>query len=222
MNSNYGWRAYDASLRNLQKARARRKELGAYPRPWRSKEESLMIRRLVLWWHTSRDNQKPTCRNWAKQLTISHTWVQKLVREFEADPNEVRRLRGYGDPKLDQLNHAREHTRQMRERGELRRPARRADKGLLIRMKKAVLAYLAWKEQRATTRQIAMAIHVWPRRIHLLLRRYERWDLIRGRRRAWRPMLWEITSRGRARLALLERQGPSPVRTKRDTMALLV
>ena len=65
-----------------------------------------MIRRMVLWWHTSRDNQKPSCRDWAKQLGISHTWVQKLVLEFEADPDEVRRLQAYGDPKLDQLDRA--------------------------------------------------------------------------------------------------------------------
>ena len=193
MNRNYDWRAYDASMRNLQKANARRKKLGLYPRPWRSKEESLMIRRLVWWWHTSRDNQKPSCRDWARQLGISHTWVQKLGREFAADPDEVRRLQEYGDPKLEQLDRAREQTRRMRERYELRRPARRGDEGLRIRTRKAVLAYLAGQPHGAITRHIAKAIHFWPRPILRLLRQYERLNLVRGRRRGWRPMVWEIT-----------------------------
>lgn len=206
MNQNYDWHAYDASMRNLQKACARRKKLGAYPRPWRSKEESLMIKRLVWWWHTSRDNRKSPCRNWARQLGVSHTWVQKLIREIEANPDEVRRLQTYGDPTLDQLRRAREHTQRMREHGDLRSPRRCADEGLGIRMKKAVLAYLAGQAHGATERAITKAIHVWPRKILRRLRRYERLGLIRARRRAWRPMAWEITPRGRARLVLLERR----------------
>jgi DNA invertase Pin-like site-specific DNA recombinase len=47
-------------------------------------------------------------------------WVLKLVRKFETDPNEVRRLQAYGDPTPEQLNRAREYTQRMRERGELR------------------------------------------------------------------------------------------------------
>jgi len=73
-------------------------------------------------------------------------------------------------------------------------------------MKKAVLAYLVGQTHGATQRAIAKAVHVWPRRILLLLRRHERLGLIRGRRRAWRPMVWEITPRGRARLPWLERR----------------
>lgn len=206
MAPGHRWSALDASMRNLQKACARRNELGFYSRPWRSKEESLMIRRLVLWWHTSRDNRRPSCRNWAKQLGISHTWVQKLVLKFEAEPNDVRRLHAYGDPKLEQLERAREQTRRMKEQYELRRPARRADKGLLIRMKKAVLGYLAGQAHGATERAITKAVHVWPYRILLLLRRYERLHLVQGRRRGWRPMVWEITPRGRVRLAWLEKR----------------
>jgi DNA-binding transcriptional ArsR family regulator len=191
-------------MRNLQKANARRKKLGAYPRPWRSEEESLMIKRLVWWWLTSRDNGKPPRRNWARQLGVSHTWVQKLVRELEANPDEARRLQAYGDPKLDQLGRAREHTQRMRDHGDLRGPQQRADKALGNRMKEAVLAHLAGRPHGSTARQIAMAIHVWPRKILRHLRRYERLDLIRARRRAWRPMVWEITPRGRVRLSLLE------------------
>lgn len=141
MNRNYDWPAYDASMRNLQKACARRKKLGAYPRSWRSKEESFMIKRFVWWWHTSREIGKPPSRDRARPIGISHTWVQKLVREIEANPDDVLRLQAYGDPKLDQLSRAREHTQRMRELGDLRWPHRRADKALVNRMKKAVLAY---------------------------------------------------------------------------------
>src|ERR1700680_1297833 len=35
------------------------------PRPWRSEEEALMVRRLVLWWLTCRDRSKPSGRAWA-------------------------------------------------------------------------------------------------------------------------------------------------------------
>jgi hypothetical protein len=113
--------AFDASWENLRKACARRKELGAHPRPWRSKEESRMVRRFVFQWLTCRDRNKPSARSWARQLCVSHTWVQKLVKQFQANPNEMQRevLRG-GDPTLAELGRARERTRQMRERGELR------------------------------------------------------------------------------------------------------
>src|SRR5437879_3750855 len=57
MARRYDWHAYDASMRNLQKAYAHRKKLGADPRPWRSKEESLMIRRLVLVAHEPRQRE---------------------------------------------------------------------------------------------------------------------------------------------------------------------
>jgi hypothetical protein len=63
---------------------------------------------------------------------------------------------GYGDPRLDQLIRAREHTRRMREQGELRRPARRMDKGLEERMKRGRSGVLgragAWRD-RARDRQ---------------------------------------------------------------------
>jgi|SRR5690242_4646311 len=114
--------SYDASIQNLRKACARRKELGAYPRPFRSKEEQLMVRRLALWRWTCRDLNKPSARAWAKQLGVSHVWLLKLGRKFETDPGEVRRLQAYGDPTPEQLNRAREYTQKMRDRGELRSP----------------------------------------------------------------------------------------------------
>lgn len=108
----------EASIENLAKARASKNYHP--PRPWRSSEESLMIRRFVLWWLTCRDGQRPSARSWARQLGISHVWLVKVVRALKADPEEVRRLQAYGDPTLAQLSYARECTREMEERGELR------------------------------------------------------------------------------------------------------
>ena len=109
---------YDASMENLAKAYA--SEKWHPPRPWRSKEEGLMIRRYVLLWLTCRDASRPSGRDWAKQLGISHTWLQKVVREFKTDPSKLRRIEAYGYPTLKQLGRAQKHTRRMKERGELR------------------------------------------------------------------------------------------------------
>jgi hypothetical protein len=109
---------YDASIQNLAKARA--SENWRPPRPWRSKEEGRMVRRFVLLWFTCRDRSRPSGRAWARELGISHTWLQKLVREFTADPSKMRRLQAYGDPTSAQLSRAKEYTQRMRERGQLR------------------------------------------------------------------------------------------------------
>ena len=105
-------------MRNLRKAFE--SERYHPPRPWRSPEEMLMVRRLALWWWTCRDNNKPSGRAWARKLGITHVWLLKLVRKFETDPVEVRRLQAYGDPTLEQLRRAQECTQRMRARGELR------------------------------------------------------------------------------------------------------
>jgi hypothetical protein len=115
---------YDASIRNLRKAFE--SERYHPPRPWRSPQEMLIVRRLALQWWTCRDRNKPSARGWAREVGISHVWLLKLVRKFEEDPAEVRRLAAYGDPTLAQRSRAQEYTRRMRERGELRRPRRRA------------------------------------------------------------------------------------------------
>jgi hypothetical protein len=108
--------SYESSMRNLEKARA----VGHPPRPWRSSGESRMIRRYVFQWFTG-GSKKPSGRDWARKLGISHTWLQKLVRRFEADPNEMWRLQAAkGDPAYADLLRARECSRQMGERGELR------------------------------------------------------------------------------------------------------
>jgi len=107
--------SYESSILNLVKAR--RSPLYHPPRPWRSKEHSRMVRRFVWQWYTCRDRSKPSGRAWARDLGISHTWLQKLVREIQDDKGEVQREMGrYGDPTLMQLNRALEYTRRMRER----------------------------------------------------------------------------------------------------------
>ena len=108
--------SYESSVRNLAKARSRWRP----PRPWRSSDESRMIRRYAFQWFTSRGN-KPSGRAWARALGVSHTWLQKLVKEFTADPSPMWRLqRVNGDPSFTELSCAREYSQQMRERGELR------------------------------------------------------------------------------------------------------
>lgn len=113
--------AYHSSMRNLAKAKAE----GRPPRPWRSEQESRMIRRFVVQWVTCRGT-RPSAREWARQLGVSHTWVQKLIRRFLASREEMlREAFRNGDPNFAQLLRARELTQQMRERGELR-PSGRA------------------------------------------------------------------------------------------------
>jgi hypothetical protein len=108
--------SYESSMRNLARARAKWRP----PRPWRSSQESRMIRRCVFQWFTCRD-RRPSGRAWARDLGISHTWLQKLVRKFTADPTEMWRLQAAnGDPRFAELSRARAFTQRMRERGELR------------------------------------------------------------------------------------------------------
>lgn len=113
---------YDSSMRNLQKAKASANYHP--PRPWRSKEESHLIRRFAFQWWTCRDRGKPSVRSWAKGLGVSHVWLLKLVCQFQADPSLVdhmdREARRHGNPTLEQLKRARERTLQMGVRGELR------------------------------------------------------------------------------------------------------
>jgi hypothetical protein len=108
--------SYESSMRNLARARAKWRR----PRPWRSTQESQMIRRFVFQWCTCR-SRKPSGRDWARQLGISHTWLQKLVRQFQADPSQMWRLqRANGDPRFTELSRTREYSQLMKERGELR------------------------------------------------------------------------------------------------------
>jgi hypothetical protein len=80
-----------------------------------------MIRRFVFQWLTCRDRSRPSGRAWARALGVSHTWLQKLVREFTADSSKMCRLQAArGDPRSAELGRARDYTEQMKERGELR------------------------------------------------------------------------------------------------------
>jgi hypothetical protein len=64
---------------------------------------------------------KPSGRVWAKKLGISHTWLQKLVRQFQSDPTEMwRDVRRRGNPTFAELVRAQERTRQLMESGGLR------------------------------------------------------------------------------------------------------
>jgi hypothetical protein len=112
--------SYQASVRNLATARA----ADRWPRPWRSNEEAHTIRRFVFRWFTCDDHRRPSGRAWARALGVSHTWVQKLMRRFQTDPTEMQReAQERGHPTLAQLRAAREHSRQMQDRSELRRNA---------------------------------------------------------------------------------------------------
>jgi hypothetical protein len=112
--------SYESSLRNLVKARQKFRP----PRLWRSSQESEMVQRFVFQWFTCRDSSRPSGRNWAEQLGISHTWLQKLIRKFQADPSKMLRLQlTRGDPKFPDLERARGYTQQMDERYEIRRPS---------------------------------------------------------------------------------------------------
>jgi hypothetical protein len=85
-----------------------------------------MVRRFAFWWFTCRDPRRPSGRDWARQLGISHTWLQKLIHEFVADPDKARELQAaYGDPTLAELNEARASTEELRRQGELRYRRRR-------------------------------------------------------------------------------------------------
>lgn len=72
--------SYEASVRNLAIART----MGRCPRPWRSNDEAYLIRRFVFQWLSCPDLGRPSARAWARALGVSHTWVQKLVRRFQA------------------------------------------------------------------------------------------------------------------------------------------
>src|SRR5271165_4996301 len=128
----------ETSRHNLEKAWANWRR----PRPWRSESESQVVRRLTWQWLIGRE---PRCsgRGLARRLGVSHTYVQKLVREFSADPSKIlrqtsRAVRGYGPTSIsaigqlqsphlrgysatfEQLKQEQERSRRMRERGWLR------------------------------------------------------------------------------------------------------
>ena len=88
----------------------------------------------------------PAGRPWAKYrvarfLGVSHTWVNKLVKRFEADPDRMRRkMAAFAPASIEKLERAREETRRQRERGWLREPIRyRRVKVMLYGKKRKVI-----------------------------------------------------------------------------------
>lgn len=58
-------------------------------------------------------------------MGVSHTWVNKLVKRIEADPERMRRkMRAFAPASFEKLERAREETRRQRELGWLRGPIR--------------------------------------------------------------------------------------------------
>ncbi len=113
----------EASLANLELARLRWHP----PRPWRSPQESYLIRHIVWQWLVYR-GRKCFGRALAQQIGVHHHYVQKLVREFKKDPAKMlreERESGFAVATFEQLREAREITRRMAERG-LLRPLRRS------------------------------------------------------------------------------------------------
>ena len=107
----------EASLRNLVKARAKWRP----PRPWRSAQESRVIKRLVWQWFRYSGPGKWSVRALGRRLGVSHTYIQKLVREFAVDPDKIERLvRNSRLASFEQLRCAQEETRKQKERGWLR------------------------------------------------------------------------------------------------------
>jgi hypothetical protein len=112
----------ESSRLNLQKARERWRR----PRRWRSERESRVIRRRAWNWFTSDRGATCSARKLARLLGVSHTWIQKLVSEFETDPSKIlREVRIYGPATLDDLRRAQAETEKDRERGWLRSSARK-------------------------------------------------------------------------------------------------
>ena len=112
----------ESSMRNLEKARAHWQHP---PRPWRSYEESRVIRRLVWQWFRYRGPEKSSGRAVGRWLGVSHTYIQKLLREFMTDPSRaLRQEQNHGPATFDDLKRAQAHTWEMKERGWLRPPRR--------------------------------------------------------------------------------------------------
>src|SRR5215469_13963457 len=108
----------EASLRNLEKA----KRNWRAPKPLRCSIESRVIRRLVWQWHHDSSPRKWSARAVARTLGVSHTYVQKLVREFVENPERIlRELRtSPGVATVDTFERAQRETLRDKERGYIR------------------------------------------------------------------------------------------------------
>ena len=90
----------ESSRRNLALAKAKWRP----PRLWRSPRESQYFRSLVWQWLHRSPERRCSARKLAWQLGVSHTWVNKLKRRFQSDPErQLRQERTWGAATLDQL-----------------------------------------------------------------------------------------------------------------------
>jgi hypothetical protein len=114
-------RARQARLINIHKARAARRRA---PLPWRSGLESRVIEQLVWQWWLSPAPRWPALRV-ARLLGVSHTWVNKLAKRFQSDPDRFRRRHApFAPATLEKLERARQETAWHRDHGRLRGPIR--------------------------------------------------------------------------------------------------
>ncbi|HKW87675.1 MAG TPA: hypothetical protein VJN21_02860 [Candidatus Acidoferrales bacterium] len=139
------WRARQSRLVNMAKARAARRRA---PLPWRSGLESRIIEQLVYQWWLSTEPRKWAKYKVARLLGVSHTWVNKLVKRFRADPGRARRrLAAFSPATFDKLQRAREETRRQREMGWLRGPIRLRRVKFLLWGKKTSVTVLTRSEK---------------------------------------------------------------------------
>jgi hypothetical protein len=96
----------ESSRWNLEKAKANWRR----PRPWRREQERRTIRCLVWQWFIYRGPGKWSARAVGRRLGVSHTYVQKLVREFARDPAKMlreERERAFDVATFEELSEAR-------------------------------------------------------------------------------------------------------------------
>ncbi len=91
----------------------------------------------------------------ARFLGVSHTWVNKLVKKFEADPERMRRkLAAFAPASIEKLERAREETRWEREHGRLREPIRRRRVKVTIQGKRQPVVAVTRVERQRRQEQV--------------------------------------------------------------------
>jgi hypothetical protein len=123
----------------------------------------------------------------AWRLGVSHTYIQKLVREFALDPSKMERLqRTYGEATFEQLSRAQELTQQEKARGYLRSPHlwRIAEFKIGGNMVRAVVPTKSSIAARATQDAISQDAPAWTRE---RVSPYNSPIRLRRQRRRWRP-----------------------------------
>jgi hypothetical protein len=78
-----------------------------------------VIRRLVWQW-LNYPSHKWSARAVGRRLDVSHTYIQKLVREFAEDPSEAERMAQSSIATFAELSRAQQETQQQNDLGRLR------------------------------------------------------------------------------------------------------